>query len=30
MKEIDDLGFYVLSKIFQMVGWLVILGLVAL
>ena len=30
MKEIDDLRFYVLSKIFQLVGWLVVLGLAAL
>ena len=30
MKEIDDLRFYVLSKIFQLIGWLVVLGLAAL
>ena len=30
IKEIDDLQFYVLSKIFQLVGWLVVLGLAAL
>ena len=30
MKEIDDLRFYVLSKIFQLFGWLVVLGLAAL
>ena len=30
IKEIDDLQFIVLSKIFQLVGWLVVLGLAAL
>ena len=30
MKEIDDLRFYVLSKIFELIGWLVVLGLAAL
>ena len=30
MKEIDDLRFYALSKIFQLIGWSVVLGLAAL